>query len=93
MTDDEIVRHDSATTCEVCRKPFTKKNHKVMHHDHITGKYLGPTCNRCNLGLRYPNRKRKANIDHGKMKKIRIAETGKFKYVSADNDEKWAEQE
>jgi len=37
LTDDEMARHDSATTCEVCRKPFTKKNHKVMHHDHITG--------------------------------------------------------
>ena len=57
-----------------------------MHQDHITGKYVGPTCNRCNLGLRYPNRKRKGNTDHGKMKKIRIAETGEFKYVSADND-------
>jgi len=43
--------------------------------------------------LRYPNRKRKANRGHGKMKKIRIAETGEFKYVFADNDEKWAEQE
>ena len=61
--------------------------------DSITGKYVGPTCNRCNLGLRYPNRKRKANRDHGKIKKIRIAETGEYKYVSADNDENWAEHE
>ena len=64
-----------------------------MHHDHITGKCVGPTCNRSNLGLRYPNRKRKANTDHGKMKKIRIAETGECKYVCADNDEKLAEHE
>ena len=65
----------------------------MRHHDHITGKYVGPTCNRCNLGLRYPNRKRKTNTDQGKIKKIRIAETGEYKYVSADNDEKWAEHE
>jgi len=69
LTDDEMARLDSTTTCEVCRKPFTKKNHKVMHHDHITGKYVGPTCNRYNLGLRCPNRKLKTNRDHGKTKR------------------------
>jgi len=60
LIDDELERHAAATTCEVCRKPFTEDNHKVRHHDHITGKYVGTTCNRCNLGLRYPNRKHKA---------------------------------
>ena len=89
LTDDELGRQDAATTCEVCRKPFRKDNHKVRHHDHITGKYVGPTCNNCYLGLRYPNRKRKVKKGHGKGKKAKLDEDDRTKYT----DEEWLEQE
>jgi len=98
LTDDELEHHDAATTCEVCNKPFTEDNHKVRHHDHITGKYVGPICN---LGLTYPNRKhkpkkrhgkRKVNKGHGKSKRAKLDENGRAKYTGG-HDEEWIEQE
>lgn len=56
LTDEKEERHDTATVRDVCHKKFTKNNHKVYHHDHLTGKYIGPACNQCNLGLRYPGK-------------------------------------
>ena len=31
---------------------FTKENNKVRDHCHVTGKYRGPACNKCNLQLK-----------------------------------------
>lgn len=44
----------NATTCTYCNKCFTKKNYKVAHHDHVTGKFIAPACNNCNLKLKVP---------------------------------------
>src|SRR5688572_21959185 len=33
----------------LCKKEFTPENPKVHHHDHQTGQYIGPACNKCNL--------------------------------------------
>ena len=71
LTDKEQERHDDATECEICHKAFTKSNKKVRHHDHLTGKYIGPTCNRCNLGLRYPGKHRKSKRSKSKNSKKR----------------------
>ena len=44
----------AATTCELCHGPFTKKNKKTKHHYcHLSGLYIGPYCNTCNLKLKY----------------------------------------
>jgi hypothetical protein len=48
LTKEEQIRHDSATNCEKCKKPFDKHQPKVRHHCHVTGKYIGPWCRRCN---------------------------------------------
>jgi hypothetical protein len=48
LTKEEQIFHDSATNCEKCKKPFDKERPKVRHHCHVTGKYIGPWCRRCN---------------------------------------------
>ena len=53
LTDEEISVHDAATTCFTCEKEFTANNVKVHHHSHITGKYLAPVCNNCNLQFKH----------------------------------------
>jgi hypothetical protein len=50
LTKEEEEKYRAATTCEKCKKPFDKKERpKVRHHCHITGKYIGAWCRRCNL--------------------------------------------
>jgi hypothetical protein len=44
--------HNEATTCITCHKQFTSNNHKTHHHSHVTGSYIGPACNNCNLQLK-----------------------------------------
>ena len=52
MCDDDWSRHRSAVTCQNCHTHFTHQNHKVRHHCHVTGQYLFPACNNCNLQLK-----------------------------------------
>jgi len=53
LTDEETKSHDSATHCLTCKETFTEDNVKTHHHCHITGKYIGPVCNNCNLQLKH----------------------------------------
>jgi len=59
LTATEQTDYDETTGCGECGGAFTKSNHKVRHHDHVTGQYLFAACNECNLTLKMPNRKRK----------------------------------
>jgi len=52
MSDDDKRRHQAATTCINCNSPFTHQNYKTRHHCHLTGQYLFPACNNCNLQLK-----------------------------------------
>jgi len=52
MTEEDTRRHRVATTCFKCDCPFTHSNYRVKHHDHVTGEYLFPCCNNCNLQLK-----------------------------------------
>ena len=71
---DEIVRNDlaisqltpqqeldfqKATHCGNCNTLFSQTNHKVRHHCHVSGGYLFPCCNNCNLQLKAIKRSRK----------------------------------
>jgi hypothetical protein len=55
LTEEEEHKYRSATECEVCHEKFgTKRSDgtkviKVRHHDHITNKFVGAWCSKCNL--------------------------------------------
>jgi hypothetical protein len=50
----EKLEHNKLVNCQLCNTVFDNdKNKKVVHHDHITGKYLSTICSKCNLDLKY----------------------------------------
>ena len=49
LSYEEKKHHNSINKCSECNKCFIGKNKKVIHHDHITGKYINSICNECNL--------------------------------------------
>jgi len=73
LTATELTDYDETTGCGECGGAFTKSNHKVRNHDHVTGQYLFAACNECNLTLKMANRKRKV-VTEGKVqnKKAKI---------------------
>src|SRR5688572_23326933 len=52
LTADEQERYDAASVCGTCKQKFTDVNVKVRHHNHLSGKFIGATCNNCNLKLK-----------------------------------------
>jgi len=56
ITKEELKAHYSCEKCmdvNCMTKIFTEDNYKVLHHDHITGKYISTICNNCNLQYQY----------------------------------------
>ena len=39
LTDGEQTFYDAASVCGECGDKFTTTNHKVRHHDHVSGHY------------------------------------------------------
>ncbi|XP_063219584.1 uncharacterized protein LOC134529430 [Bacillus rossius redtenbacheri] len=56
LTAQEYVSFVAAQQCCYCNMVFTADNYKVKDHDHFSGKYLGATCNSCNLLRRRPKK-------------------------------------
>ncbi len=60
MTTSDKTHHTQAENCYVCGDEFgterqkVKKVLKCRNHCHITGKYRGAGCNKCNLRMRVP---------------------------------------
>jgi len=48
----ERYAHEIATTCRICKSPFTESNPKCHHHNHVSGDYLLAACQDCNLKLK-----------------------------------------
>ena len=69
MMEKEKTDYDVATVCTVGGEPFTDANWKVRHHCLVSGNYLYPACNNCNLQLKTTSRKRKANGNDKRQKK------------------------
>ena len=80
LTATQQRDYQDATACAECGEAFSKSNHKVRRHDHVTGQYLFPVCNSCNLTLKMPHRKRKVTQGQVQNKKAKI-----------DGDMEWAE--
>ena len=53
LTTDEMTKHEQAELCSSCNEKFNTKNLKTRHHCHITGDYIAPMCQKCNLQLKY----------------------------------------
>ena len=61
MSDSEKSEHEKAKKCYACKDVFrtmrTKREEEVTKcrdHCHITGKYRGAACDKCNLRMRVP---------------------------------------
>ena len=54
LTKKQIREYNDATKCYVCEENFTdeKEKQKVRDHCHVSGKYRGAACNRCNLQMK-----------------------------------------
>jgi len=52
LTATEQAEHDQASICRNCNTNFSPQNPKTHHHSHVTGQYLFPACNNCNLALK-----------------------------------------
>lgn len=55
MTEEEQRIHAAKTKCDLCKIDFTSVNHKVAHHNHLSGKFIKSLCNTCNLKLKTQN--------------------------------------
>ena len=53
ITKEQEQQYQKAKVCHICNKPFDEKRaylgKKCHDHDHLTGLYLGPSHNQCNL--------------------------------------------
>jgi len=66
FTPEQEAEFEAATICGNYEKPFTDDNNKVRHHCRISGKFLFPCCNNCNLQLKpiaYSKKKRQDKIE------------------------------
>src|SRR2546426_5600179 len=52
LTKDDWKIYNQAKCCYVCKESFTDENYKVRDHCHVTNKFRGPACNRCNLQMK-----------------------------------------
>ena len=52
LTPEEEQRYHTSVMCESCDTAYTLTNGKVHHHCHISGRFIAPLCNRCNLQMK-----------------------------------------
>ena len=49
MTENDEIEYKKSKSCFYCNAKYDKDNIKVRHHNHITGEFINPCCNNCNL--------------------------------------------
>lgn len=50
-TPEEDDQHKSIEICNLCKSRFTEKNHKVVDHNHLSGRFRQSLCKSCNFKL------------------------------------------
>jgi len=55
FTVEQRTTHTTCNTCNLCKIKFSRENHKVADHCHLSGKFSQLLCNMCNLKLQTPN--------------------------------------
>ena len=55
MTPSDEINYKESTECSYCNAKYDDNNVKVKHHDHISGKFINPCCNNCNLKFKIKN--------------------------------------
>ena len=80
LTAAQQLQHAAVTTCELCHGQFTKKNNKTKHHCHLSGLYIGPYGNTCNLKLKY---KKGSNSDPTDEKKKKASKRKQTKFFNS----------
>jgi len=53
LSNEQQIKYDAATHCTACG---SARNRKVRHHCHVSGNFLFPACNNCNLQLKTTGR-------------------------------------
>ena len=77
LAAEQQLKHTAATTCELCHGQFTKKK-MTEHHYHLSGLYIGPYCNTCNLKLKYKKGPNSDPSTETKKKSIKRKQTKIF---------------
>jgi len=70
--NEQQTRYNAAKHCTACGTTFSTKNHKVRHYCHVSGNFIFPACNNCNLQLKTIGRKRKASLSQNSNKKPKL---------------------
>jgi len=52
LTPTEKDEYENTKNCTLCFEPFTTRNYKCCHHNHLSGQYISTVCNNCNLQLK-----------------------------------------
>ena len=78
LTAEQQLKHTAATTCELCHGQFTKKNKKTKHHCHLSGLYISPYWNTCNLKLNYEKGSNSDPSTETKKKSVKRKQTKFF---------------
>lgn len=53
--DNTSQEFEEAKSCHICNEVFSTNDIKVRDHCHVSGKFRGAACNKCNLNLKYPS--------------------------------------
>ncbi|XP_033762615.1 uncharacterized protein LOC117344073 [Pecten maximus] len=54
MTQEDQETFDNTAKCYLCNNYFKNNKDKVRDHCHVTGKFRGAACNKCNLQFKQP---------------------------------------
>jgi len=53
LTEEQNKSYGMVRVCDTCKKEFSPMTLKMRHHCHVTGRYIGPVCQSCNLQMKY----------------------------------------